>query len=509
MNPKWLVAVSVALGALIEIIDTSIINVALPQMQATLGATLTQVSWVITSYAIANVIVLPLAAWLGHRFGRKRYFLFSLFGFTAASMMCGMSTSLPMLVLARLLQGLTGGGLVSKAQTILFETFPREEQPVAQAFFGAIVIAGPAIGPTLGGYLVTNYAWQWIFFINLPIGVAAVFMVSTFLPDDDPADRIDTPTDWTALLMLAVGLGCLQTFLEEGNADDWFDSWFIRCMALGAVVGVVAFVRRQLRSDAPIVDLKVLREGSLAAGCVLGVVVGASLYGALFCVPIFAQTQLRFTSEQTGWLLLPGALASAVAIQVAGRAARRSDPRLVLVGGASVLIVSLVWIAGLMSPQTSEDDLYWPLIVRSIGTVLMFLPLQLAAIGSVPRPHIAAATGIFNLMRQLGGSVGVAALATVLDRRITFHAQVVGDHLVATDPRVLERVAALTRGFAVHDPARAHAQALAALSMQVRSQASVLAFADTFLITAGLLVLTLPLVALLKAPTAAVEPGGH
>jgi len=511
---KWGVAVAVALGALIEIVDTSIVNVALPDMQATLGATLTQVSWVITSYAIANVIVLPLAAWLGHRFGRKRYFIFSLVGFTAASVLCGLSTSLPMLVVARLLQGLTGGGLIAKAQAILFETFPKEEQASAQAFFGAIVIAGPAIGPTLGGYLVTNYAWQWIFFINVPIGILAISLVTLLLPEDDPSARSTTRVDFLAIGLLAVGLGSLQTFLEEGHAEDWFDSNLVRLVSVGAVVGLGAFVVRVLRSDAPVVDLRVLRHSSLAAGSVLAVVVGASLYGALFAIPIFAQTQLHYTAEQTGLLLLPGALASAATMQVGGRLLRRVRPRSLLVAGASILVVALLWLAETLTPLAGEGDLFWPLIVRAVGTVFMFLPLQLAAIAPVPREEIAAATGLFNLMRQLGGSIGVALLATALDARIAFHRAMLAEHVVSTDPRTLARVQELTAGFAQRGFSSevAHQQALALLDGTVTRQASVLAFADTFWMTAGVVALALPLIFMLGRTgdtASAPAPAGH
>ena len=236
--------------------------------QASLGATLTQMSWVVSSYAIANVIILPLSAWLGQRFGKKNYFLFSLAGFTFASILCGVSTSLWMLTVARILQGLFGGGLLAKAQAILFETFPREEQAMAQGFFGAIVIAGPVMGPTLGGYIVTNIGWRWIFFINVPIGIAALSMVGAALPKDESFDR-DSPVDWWAIALLAIGLGCFETFLEEGYSDDWFDSPFITAMAVIAVSAIVAFVWRSLKSKHPVVDLRVLRYRALSAGMVL------------------------------------------------------------------------------------------------------------------------------------------------------------------------------------------------------------------------------------------------
>lgn len=494
---KWAVAVAVSLGALLEVIDMSIVNVALPQIQNSLGATLAQVSWVVSSYAIANVIILPLAAWLGHRFGKKRYFIFSLVGFTLASMLCGMATTFPMLVIARVLQGLAGGGLLAKAQGILFETFPREEQAMAQGFFGAIVIAGPTIGPTLGGYLVTNVDWRWIFFINLPVGIVAVLLnLSALPPDRETKDR--SSIDFFSIVLLGVGLGSLQTVLEEGNSDDWFDSAFIVTLSIGALVGLALFVYRQLRSPHPVVDLRILRYRSLWAGSILSVIVGMALFGALFSVPLFAQTMLGFTSEQTGYLLLPGALASAVAMPIAARILQKVDPRVALVAGGLILVFAIELLAGL-TPQTGSDQLFWPLIIRSFGQVLMFLPLSLATLGPIPKKDIAAASGFYSLTRQLGGSIGVALLTTLLAQRQAFHRNVLIERLGASDPLVLDRLTAFrgmftAKGFSAED---AQKKALLVLDHSVGVQSMVMSFADTFSATAILIAVFLPLVLLL------------
>src|SRR6478735_944862 len=270
---RWLIAISVSLGALLEIVDTSIVNVAMPQMQASLGVTLSEVGWVVTSYAIANVIILPMSAWLGDRFGKKRFFVFSLIAFVAASMLCGVAHSLPVLVLARVLQGLFGGGLLSKAQAFLWETFPPEERGAAQALFGIVAIAGPAIGPTLGGYIVTNLDWRWIFYVNFPIGLLAISMAVTFLPEDGP-NKAKGGVDWLSLALMATGLGALQTFLEEGYSESWFDSPMITVCAALAAICLVLFVDRQLSRPNPVVDLRVLRHRSLWAGCLAAAVLG-------------------------------------------------------------------------------------------------------------------------------------------------------------------------------------------------------------------------------------------
>jgi DHA2 family multidrug resistance protein len=497
---KWFIAIAVSLGALLEIIDTSIVNVALSDIQASLSTTLTQVSWVVSGYGIANVIILPLSAWLGDRFGKKNYFVFSLVGFTLASMLCGMATTFPMLVIARIIQGLTGGGLLAKAQAILFETFPKHEQAMAQGLFGSIVIAGPAIGPTLGGYIVTNIGWRWIFFVNLPFGILAILMTLAFLPKDVKGEG-SRSIGWTGILLLVIGIGSLQTFLEEGEQDLWFESPFIIALAVTAVVGLVAFVVNQLRSKAPVVDLRVLKHRSLWAGSILSTVIGMVMYGTLFAIPVFAGSILQYTSQQVGMLLLPSALASAVAMPIAAKLATKIDARVLIIAGALTLLASMRMFS-VLSPQTSGDDLFWPNIVRGFGTVLMFMPLMLATLGPVPTKDISAATGIFNLTRQLGGSVGVALLTTLLDKREAFHRAVLVEKLAPSAPHTLERLAAYTqamiaKGFPLEE---AKQKALAMLDGVINLQSAVLSFSDTFWATSVLIVATLPLVFLLGKP---------
>jgi DHA2 family multidrug resistance protein len=506
---KWAIAIAVSLGALLEVIDTSIVNVALSDIQASLGATLSQVSWVVSSYAVANVIILPLTAWLGHRFGKKRYFIFSLAGFTVSSALCGFATNLPMLIVARVLQGLCGGGLMAKAQSILFETFPREEQPMAQGLFGGIVIAGPAIGPTLGGYLTTNVDWRWIFYVNLPVGIGAMVMCAMYLVPDRDDDKPKEGIDWLAIALLALGLGSLQTVLEEGQTDDWFASSFITTFAILAVLGTALFVWKTLRSSAPVVDLRVLRYRSLWAGSIMSVILGMGLYGALFAVPIFAQGMLNFTSQQTGLLLLPGAIASAVAMPIVAKLMGRvPDARILITMGAFILVAALFQLDG-MNPGTGADTLFWPLIIRSFGTVLMFLPLNLATLGAIPRKDVGAAAGFFNLTRQLGGSIGVALLTTLLAQRQAFHRNVIVEKLASADPKTFERVATYTAAFVAKgfDQGTAHLKALHLLDGAVDGQAAIMSFGDTFWITAVMFLVTLPLVLLLGKGGGKVEMG--
>jgi DHA2 family multidrug resistance protein len=509
---KWGIAFAVALGALLEVVDTSIVNVALTDIQAALGASLSEVSWVVSAYAVANVIILPMSAWLGHRFGKKRYFIFSLIAFTISSVMCGMAQSLPMLIFARAIQGLGGGGLLAKAQSILFETFPKKEQAMAQGFFGIIVIAGPAIGPTLGGYLTTNVDWRWIFFINIPVGIAAVIMCLSFLVPDEPTDpRKAGAIDWWGIAFLTIGLGALQTMLEEGQQDDWFDSPFIRLTFALSIVSLATFVVRELNTDHPVVDLRVLRYRSLWSGSIMSVVIGMALYGALFAIPIFAQSILHFTAQDTGMLLLPSAIAAGFAFPLAARIMSLVDPRVMLAGGALILASAVIRLAHL-APQTGADDLFWPLLIRSFGTVFMFLPLTMATIGPIPKKDVAAATGFFSLTRQMGGSIGVAILTVFLQQREAMHRTVLVGKIVDGAANVEQRLGLMAGAFASRgiDPIEAKRKAVAALDGVVSMQAAVMAFGDTFWATAALVLFTLPLVLLLGKPQGGAKvDAGH
>ena len=359
---------------------------ALIHIQASLGATLAEVGWVVTGYAMASVVMIPLSSWLSGVFGQRTYFIFCLVGFTAASMLCGLAPNLTVLVVARILQGLLGGGLLPKAQAILFQSVPAAFQATTQAVFGMVVLVGPALGPTLGGLLTDTLGWRWIFFINLPFGLLTVLMALAFLEPDRSDDQLAAGVqrgvgrggvDWTGIALLTLCLASLQVVLEQGYQLDWFESALIRNLALLAAISLPVFVWWELRRGNPAVDLRVLRHRSLAAGSAFSLVLGMGLYGTVFVVPVFAQTVLGYTATQTGMLILPGALASGVTMALLGRVVSRFDPRL-LIGAASLGMVATMFALGTIGPDTGADALWWPLIFRGITTVVMFLPLSLA-----------------------------------------------------------------------------------------------------------------------------------
>ncbi|MBW4597335.1 MAG: DHA2 family efflux MFS transporter permease subunit [Brasilonema angustatum HA4187-MV1] len=509
---KWAIALTASLGAILEVIDTSIVNVALTDIQATLGATVSEVGWVVSGYAIANVILIPLSAWLGDVFGKKKYFVFSMVGFTFASVVCGLSPNLPILIIARIVQGLFGGGLLAKAQAILFETFPPAEQGVAQSVFGVGVISGPAIGPTLGGFLTDNLGWEWIFFINLPIGIVAVAMSIFFLRPDPPKNQqTQQPVDWWGIGLLAIAVGSLQTVLEEGERDDWFESSFITTLAITGVVGLALFIWRELTTKAPAVELRVLRHRSLAAGSVYSGILGMGLYGALFAVPLFTQSVLGFSATQTGWLLAPGALASAIVMVLLGKISGKVDARL-LIGMGAVGSALVMFNLSKITPQTGADDLFWPLVWRGAVTVLMFLPLSLATLAPLPKKDVSAGSGFYNLTRQLGGSIGIAILTTMLEQREAFHSAVLLAKLTPYDLETQQRLDALTGVFQSRgsDATTAQQQAFASLKQLVSTQAAILSYADIFHFVGIVFLCSLVLLMFLgKGGAGAKAPMGH
>lgn len=502
---RWLIAVSVSLAALLCIIDMSIVNVALPEIQGNLGCTLSEVGWVVTAYSIANAIVIPLTAWLDSLLGKKNYFLLSMVVFTLASVTCGCSANLSALIISRIVQGAFGGSLLVKAQAILFETFPLEEQGAAQGLFGLVAMIGPTIGPTLGGYLTDTLNWRWIFYINVPFGILAVLLIYFLLPNSSV--RKPSSIDFVGVLLLVSSLGSIQTVLEEGQREDWFNCNWIAALTVVGVVSLVLFIWYELRVKCPAVDLRVLRHRSLAAGVAYSHIFGITLFGAMFAVPVFAQSILHYTSMQTGLLMLPGAIASVVVMPLAARLSGKVDARLLIGAGTALCLIAMLQLAGL-NRDTSAESMFLPLVLRGAGAVFMFLPLSIASMGALPKEDIAAGAGLFNVSRQLGGSIGVAGLTTILDQRQHFHRAILVEHVNPYNPVTAEYLRALG-GLAgrLSDPVgQAHTAAAAMINGMVNLQAYIMSYADCFFVAAVLFVVSLPLLIFLDKGTSGSAP---
>jgi MFS transporter, DHA2 family, multidrug resistance protein len=410
---KWVITITVITASLLELIDTTIVNVALPNIMGNLGATLEDAGWVVTSYAVANVIILPMSGWLGDRFGRKNYFLTSILVFTFASFLCGNAHSLTELIAFRVLQGLAGGGLLSTAQAILMETWPREEIGMATALFGLGAVVGPTVGPTIGGFITDHFNWPYIFYVNIPIGAIAAFMVSTFVKES-PRYAQGKPIDWWGILFLTVGVGSLQVVLEKGETEDWFAKTYIAVLVFTTIVSVIVFIWRELSTDHPVVNFRILKSRSFSIGLITTFTLGFALYGSVFIFPVFCQNLLGFTAQQTGLILFPGGLATIMMMPFIGVMLKRGVPAQFMAAGGFLLFFIFTFMLSNSTLESGTGDFFMPLIIRGIGMSFLFVPLTTLALQDLKGPEIGQGTGLNNMMRQLGGSFGIAIITTLI-----------------------------------------------------------------------------------------------
>jgi DHA2 family multidrug resistance protein len=478
-----IITIAVMAATVMEVLDTSIVNVALPDMMGNLGATLDQIGWVSTGYIISNVIVLPLTGWLSDYFGRKRYLTYSVILFTVSSFGCGISRSLAELIFWRVLQGAGGAAFLSTAQAPMLEVFPQRLQGIGQAMFGLGVVVAPTIGPTVGGLITDRYSWPWIFFINLPVGIIAAVLTRLFVPDSRAAGARRS-ADFLGIGFLALGLGSLQTVLERGERENWFQASLIVWLAVLSLIGLGLFIGWELHpaNRNPAVNFRVLTNRNLAAGAIFAFTLGFILYGGVFVLPQFLQTVQSHTAEQTGILLFPGGLATGLMMPVVGVLVRRLDARLLIGAGMCLVITSMFQFASRLTPATPDGAIFWPLALRGAGIGLQFVPLSLVALGTLPPRQVAEGTGLFNLFRQLGGSFGIAMLATLVDRRQHFHYARLVEHLSVYSPEAQQRLAQIqnglmARGFTAD---QARMGAYEALNGTVIQQAAVLTYSDVF-----------------------------
>jgi DHA2 family multidrug resistance protein len=502
---RWIILVGLITAAVMEVLDTTIINVALPQMAGNLGATTQEIAWVSTSYILSNVVVLPMTAFFTERFGRKNYLTFSIILFIVASFLCGTSSSLGEIVLWRLIQGAGGAALLSTAQATLRQIFPQEEQGLVQAVFLLGIIVAPTLGPTLGGWITDNYQWSWCFWINVPIGIIAAFLVTTFLHDPPDQKRHTASVDWLGITLLIVGVGSLQYVLEEGQKDDWFASDMIRNLTVLSVSALLMLLWWQLsrRNKHPVIQLRVLKNRDLAASIFLFIVLGFGLFGGAFLFPLFTQTLLGFTPTETGLAMLPGGLTTAVFALVCGillnGAKPKADARVLILCGMALMLWSM-WRLGHLTTVAGEVDARVALIIRGGALGLLFTPINNVAFGSL-KPHEAQqASGLINLSRQLGGSFGIAIIGTYLTKHIAVHRADLVTNLYPSNPELATRLNGLTSGMIAKgaSPIVAHDRALAILDGQVMHQAAMLAYNDCWLFILISFLVVIPAVFLLR-----------
>jgi DHA2 family multidrug resistance protein len=506
---KWIIILTVVSAALLQLIDTSIVNVTLLQMMGSLGATLGDISWVITSYAAANVVMIAMSGWLSAKFGRRRFFAASIVLFTLASILCGFSTNVWMLVAFRFLQGIGGGGLLSTAQAIIVETFPKEELGLANAIYGLGVVIGPTIGPALGGYITDHLSWHWVFFINIPVGIVATVMTLIYIKEPREKHPVKG-LDWPGMAFLIAGVGALQIVLERGDKEGWFESGWITFLSLLAAVGVVGFIWRELTTGHPVVNLRLMKSRTFAVGMLFNFILGFGLFGSVFVIPVFAQSFLGFTATDTGALLIPGSLATAFMMPIIGKALQKKFPPHVFSGIGFVLFFLSTWMLSHMSSESGAGNFFWPLVIRGVGLGLIFIPLTTMTLVELKGRDIPQGTGLSNMIRQLGGSFGVALMATFIERRTAFHKEVLAERITAFNAAAAERLNGIAHLFISKgsDPASAHARALTLIDRVTAKQASLLSYLDTFYVIGFFFLACIPLLFLFRAREAGARKEG-
>lgn len=496
---KWIITFTVITASLLELIDTTIVNVAIPQIQGNLGATLEDIAWLSTGYAVANVIILPMSGWLGSRFGRKNYFLTSIIVFTLVSFLCGNATSLNELILFRILQGLAGGGLISTAQAILIETWPREDVGIATALFGLGAVVGPTVGPTIGGYILEIADWPWIFYVNIPVGILAAYCTITFIRET-PKDGKGKPVDWYGIGLLAIAVGSLQTLLEKGESEDWFSTPYITALAATSVFGLLLFIWRELSTDHPIVNLKIMKKRSFSIGMFTSFILGFGLYGSVFVFPVFAQNLLGFTPLQTGKLFIAGGICTISMMPFIGIMLKKGVPAQFMATGGMFLFFVFCYMLSKSTLASGTDDFFWPLVIRGFGMALLFVPLTTLAMQDLTGPEIGQGSGLNNMSRQLGGSFGIAALTTLIHVRAGFHRSNLLTNINEYNPSFTQKLNGLMSNFMAKGASFMDAKLMAmkAIEGSVIKQTMLLTYNDAYWVAGLVMLFSIPLLYLQK-----------
>jgi DHA2 family multidrug resistance protein len=491
---RKLLIITVIGAAIMELIDISIVNVALNYMSGNLGSTLEDTAWVITSYAIANVIIIPMTSFLTTILGRRNYYIGSIILFVFCSFMCGQATSIWVLVFFRFLQGLGGGALLSVSAAVVYELFPKEKLGTASALFGIGIFIGPTIGPTLGGFITENYSWPWIFYINVPIGVLVAVSCYFLLPNATQKSN-GTKIDWVGIGLLTVGVGSLQTVLERGQTDDWFSAGYIIVLAITAVVALTGFILWELHIPNPVVNLRVLKSRTLIIAAILTFITGLGMFTSIFLTPVVAQRLLGFTPSQSGMLLLPGAILALVALVLSGKLLQKGVSPVAMVGVGFLLFIYFNWHMGQMTLDTSAREISITLIFRAIGMALLTVPLSSLAVSSLKSQDIPQGTALNNMMRQLGGSFGISIINTYSARRTALHRTDLLANITAGNPLVTQRLNSYTNFFQQKGKTLLEAKSMAIkmVDVSVVKQSTLLSYLDSYLLIGLLFAITLPL----------------
>ena len=479
----WLVAVVVSLATFMEVLDTTITNVSLSHIAGTLSASQDESTWVITSYLVANGIVLPLSGWLASVFGRKRFFMLCIAGFTLASFACGAATSLGELIIFRMIQGLAGGGLQPMQQAIILDAFPPEKRGAVFGITGITMIVAPILGPTLGGLITDNYSWRWIFFINIPVGMFAFFMVGRLVSDPEHAKaKALRHLDGVGLGLIAIGLGALQIMLDKGQQDDWFDSNFIISMALISATALISAVFWLLRQEDPVVDIRLLKEPSFSLSMVMIFCTGFALYGSSALLPLLVQSQFNYDATTAGLILSPGGLALIFLMPISGKLVGRVQARYLIAIGL-LLMAPGMYYTSTLTPQTDYDTFVIMRICQVLGLPFLFIPTSTLAFSKIPREKSSKASALFALGRNLGGSIGIAIAISYMSRHAQMRQQTLTAHLVPGDPNYEATLHRLSDAFVAHGvPAsQAPSMAMGSIYRELLHQSTILAYSDTFL----------------------------
>jgi DHA2 family multidrug resistance protein len=503
----WLIAISVMLATFMEVLDTSIASVALPYIAGSLSATNDQATWVLTSYLVANAVVLPASSWFSLRFGRKRFLITCIIIFTISSFMCGAATSLALILIARTIQGAGGGALQPLSQAILLESFPPDKRGLAMAVFALGVVVAPVLGPTLGGWLTETYSWRWAFYINIPIGILAVFMIMRRV-EDPPYIKQAKPgrIDGIGLGLLAVWLGCLQIILDKGQEDDWFGATWIRYASVVLVVAFVFFLIRQFRHEHPLVNLRVFRNRNFAIGCFLIGIFGAAIYGLVTLLPLLYQELLGYNALTAGVAVSPRGLGAIIAMPVIGILTARIDNRWLIALGFALFGISSLWF-GRVNLAISQWSFLWAIIISGFGSGCIFVPLSTTTMAGLKNEEIGNASGLYNLMRNIGGSIGISIVNTIVARHEQLHRNEIVHSVTPGNVNFETRVEGLRRVLEAQGISTADAlqKAYGLLNMQVLQQSRLWAYVDDFRYMALVCFLCIPVVFLLKK---AVGRGG-